>query len=109
MKKITLFIATLTLIAVSTQVNAQTQTIKEEIKKEIKLEDVNGVKTLTIETITNGKKSTEVYKGEEAEKKVKELEKSKAGVSKTIVIGKDGKQKMKIEKRVIIKEEIEMN
>src|SRR6218665_588650 len=66
----------------TTAVFAQTETKvekvekieKKEVKKEVKMEDVNGEKTLTIST-TNGKETkTEVYKGPDAEKKLNEME-----------------------------------
>ena len=47
---------------------------KKEVRKEVKMEDLNGEKTLTISTSENGKLTEEVYKGPEAEKKLKEME-----------------------------------
>lgn len=45
-----------------------------EIKKEVKVEEENGEMTLTILTTENGQVKEEVYKGEAAKKKLKELE-----------------------------------
>ena len=103
MKKITLTIAILALVAISNESFAQSH----EVRKEVNMEEENGVKTLTIKTTTNGNTSTEVYTGSEADAKIAELEKEKSGTTKTMVIGDDGKQHMKVEKRVVIKEEIE--
>lgn len=44
------------------------------IKKEVRMEDENGVKTLTITTTENGVKSEEIYTGEEAERMMLEME-----------------------------------
>ncbi len=51
------------------------------------------------------KKTTESYSGDEANAKIAELEKHKSGTTKTVTVGADGNQKIKIEKKVIIKEE----
>lgn len=48
--------------------------VKEEVRKEVKMEEVDGVKKLTIRTESNGKVEEEIYMGEEADKKLKELE-----------------------------------
>jgi hypothetical protein len=106
MKKITLSIALLAIVAISTESFAQTQK-SSSISKEVNLEDENGVKTLTIKTTTDGNTTTEVYTGAEADTKLAELDKEKSGTTKTVVIGDDGKQHLKVEKRVVIKEEIE--
>ncbi len=45
-----------------------------EVRKEVNYEEVNGEKVLTIVTIENGVTSTEVYKGAEAELKLKEIQ-----------------------------------
>ncbi len=104
MKKLILSIAAFALIAVSNQTIAQTEE-KREIRKEVKMEDDNGVKTLTISTTENGKTKTEIFKGADADKKMAELNKAKSGSTKTMVVGEDGKKHMKIEKRIVIKEE----
>lgn len=107
MKNITLCLTVFILIAVSSQVNAQTA-VKKEIKKEIKVEDKNGVQTLTIETTEDGKTTSEVYTGDEADKKIAEFKTQKTGTTKTMVIGDDGKQHLKVEKRIVISEKIEI-
>ena len=107
MKNITLCLTVFILIAVSSQVNAQ-KTVKKEIKKEVKVEDKNGIKTLTIETTEDGKTTSEVYTGDEADKKIEELKNQKTGTTKTMVIGDDGKQHLKVEKRIVIAEEIKV-
>jgi hypothetical protein len=51
--------------------------LKEEgnqVRKEVNYEEVNGEKVLTIVTTENGVTSTEVYKGAEAELKLKEIQ-----------------------------------
>jgi hypothetical protein len=50
------------------------KTIKKEIRKEIQMEDNDGVKTLTIITDDGGEITKEVFVGEEAEAKLAELE-----------------------------------
>jgi hypothetical protein len=47
--------------------------LKEE-KKEVKIEEIDGETTLTITTTIKGKESGEVFKGAEAEKRIKEME-----------------------------------
>ena len=102
MKKITVLLAVFAFVTVANQVSAQTS---KEVRKEVNLEEENGVKTLTITTTTDGNTSTEVYTGAEADAKVAEFEKQKSGTTKTMVMGSDRKQHMKVEKRVVIKEE----
>jgi hypothetical protein len=46
----------------------------KEVRKEVNYEEVNGEKILTIVTTENGVTSTEVYKGAEAELKLKEIQ-----------------------------------
>lgn len=53
---------------------AQTKTEVQEIRKEVEMREENGVKVLTIKTTANGLETEEVYKGEEAEKKLAELQ-----------------------------------
>jgi hypothetical protein len=45
-----------------------------EVRKEVNYEEVNGEKVLTIMTTENGVTTTEVYKGAEAELKLKEIQ-----------------------------------
>jgi len=47
---------------------------RKEVRKEVKLEEENGVKTLTITTKTGGVVTNEVYTGADADKKLKEME-----------------------------------
>ena len=101
MKKITLCIAAFALMAITTQVNAQTET-KKEIRKEVNVEEVNGEKVLTISTTENGNTKKEIFKGAEADKKMAELKQHKSGTTKTMVIGEDGKKHLKVEKKVVI-------
>jgi hypothetical protein len=58
----------------SAQVKSEKQVVKNEIKKEVSIEEENGVKTLTIRTSSNGTESVEVYKGQEAEQKIAEMD-----------------------------------
>lgn len=46
----------------------------EEIKEEIHLEEVEGIKKLTIKKTQNGETSEEIYFGEDADKKIAEIE-----------------------------------
>lgn len=78
---------------------------KKEIRKEVKVEEENGEKTLTIVTEENGKKTEEVYKGEKAEEKLAELMEAHGGMEEekkeTIEVKVeeiDGKKKVTIEK-----------
>jgi hypothetical protein len=73
----------------------QQEEINEE--KEVKMENVNGVKTLTIKTTSGEKSEEEIYTGEAAEKKMAELEsehKEDAVEVKMIMIG--GKKQLTI-------------
>ena len=99
MKKLSLSIVALALITFSNQAIAQTEE-KKEIRKEIKMEDEDGVITLTITTTENGDTKTEVFTGDDATKKMAELDKMKSGSTKTMFIGEDGKQHLKVEKRM---------
>lgn len=105
MKKVVLIITVLSLILISNEIPAQSATSRE-VKKEVNLEDVNGEKVLTIKTTEGTNTKTEVYKGAEADAKLAELEKEKSGTTKTMVMGNDGKKHLKVEKRVIVKEDI---
>ena len=106
MKKATLTIVVFSLFLIGNNVSAQTATAKE-VKKEINVKEVNGEKVLTINTTEGTNTKTEVYKGTEAEAKLAELDNEKSGTTKTMFIGKDGKKHLKVEKRVIVKEEME--
>lgn len=50
------------------------QEVKKEVRKEVKVQEVNGEKVLTIQSTENGKTTEEIYRGAEAEKKMAELE-----------------------------------
>lgn len=107
MKKITLGLTIFALIVITSQASAQTE-ITKEIRKEVTIEDKNGVKTLSIETTENGRSTSEIYTGAEADKKIAELEKQQSGTTKTMVIDDNGEQQLKIEKKIVIKEELEI-
>ena len=49
------------------------KSVKKEIRKEVRMEDNGGVKTLTIVTDDNGEITEEVFQGEAAEAKLAEL------------------------------------
>jgi hypothetical protein len=46
---------------------------KKEVRKEFRMEDNDGIKTLYVTTVEDGKVTEEVFKGDEAEAKLKEL------------------------------------
>jgi autotransporter adhesin len=106
MKKLLMIIAVSGLFAVNSDLNAQT-TKSKEVRKEVNVEEENGVKILTVKTTTDGNTQTEVYKGAEAEAKLAEFAGAKTGTTKTMVIGEDGKKHLKVEKKVVIREEKE--
>lgn len=54
--------------------NTTAQETKKEIKKEVKMTEINGEKVLTIQTSENGQVTEETYKGEAAEQKLNEAE-----------------------------------
>lgn len=86
MKKI-LTLAAMMSFALSTSIAfGQAQ---EELRKEVRLEDENGVKTLYITTTSNGTTVEEVYTGEQAEAKLAELmegRKGDEGVTKEVEV-----------------------
>jgi biopolymer transport protein ExbD len=104
MKKIALTLALFGLFSITNTITAQ-EKVKKDVKKEVNVEQVNGEKVLTIKTTEDGKTTTQVYKGEEANNKLEELSKHKSETTKTTVIGADGKEHTKTEKKVIIKKE----
>lgn len=99
---------------------------KTQIEKEVKVEEKNGEKVLTIETRTNGTVEKEVYRGAEADAKLAELEKeaeklqeeAKNDPNKKVIVKKatvesDGpktkvkskeKSKMEVQKEVSVEE-----
>ncbi len=48
--------------------------ILQEIKREVRVEEKNGLKTMTLITTSNGEVTEEVFTGEEAEKKLAEMD-----------------------------------
>lgn len=81
--------------------STQDSKTKNKVEKEIRVEEENGVKTVTIVTTTNGVKKEEIYTGEEAEMKLKELKsesksiKSEGGV-KVEMTEINGKKKLTV-------------
>lgn len=99
----------------SLSVNAQTEqkSEKKEIKKDIKIEENNGVKTMTITTVSDGKTTQEIYTGADVDLKLAEMEKdmklsSEPTVENTSqnveVIIEDGVKTVKTKKNVNGKE-----
>lgn len=80
------------------------QTVTKEVRKEVNVEEENGVKTLTIRTMENGTEKVEVYKGAEADKKLAELEAQHgkgSEVREEVTIEEvNGKQVVKVKKTV---------
>ncbi len=75
MKAKTIFVSAIGLLLVLNAACSQNDDKRStEIQKEVKVENVNGVKTLTITTIENGVKTKEAFTGEEADRKLAELE-----------------------------------
>lgn len=74
MKRSFLLLVAFTVLCFGQSIAQEKQVVKKEVRKEIKMEEENGVKTLTIRTSENGTESVEVYKGTEADKKMAELE-----------------------------------
>lgn len=84
----------------SNEVSAQAATSKE-VKKEVNVEENNGEKVVTIKTTENGKITTEVFKGEEADAKLAEMKNEKSGTKKTIKMDENGKKALLVEKKVV--------
>ncbi len=100
---------------VSLSIDAQTEqkTEKKEVKKDIKIEENNGVKTMTITSVSDGKTTQEIYTGADVDLKLAEMEKamtlSPAITSETTtenveVVVEDGVKTVKIKKNVNGKE-----
>jgi ribonucleotide reductase alpha subunit len=102
MKKLTVCIAAFALIALANQATAQNHVAKE-VSKTVNVEEENGVKTLTINTVEDGNSKTEVYTGAEADAKLAELEKEESGTTKIMEIDPDGEKRLKVEQKVIKK------
>ena len=97
MKKATTLISAIALLAIfSGTASAQSSATKMKVTKEVNVEEKNGEKVLTIATTENGKTTNEVYKGAEADAKLKELDAEKSGTTKTIVTEANGKKAMKV-------------
>jgi hypothetical protein len=75
MKTRSTLLATFVVCMLSGTSFAQEEVKKEmrSIKKEVRIEEENGVQTVTITTDENGVKTEEVFTGEEAEKKMAEM------------------------------------
>lgn len=71
-------------LAVSTACSGDHEKTSSKIQKEIEVEEVNGIKTVTISTIENGVETKEVFVGEEAERKLAELEGKKDVISEEV-------------------------
>lgn len=93
------------------------QVMKKElksIKKEVKMEEENGEKVLTIVTDENGQVTEEVYEGEAADQKMKEMNEAKEKSSeteKTVEVKMedvDGKKKLTLITKEKGKETIEV-
>ncbi len=82
MKAKTIFVSAIGLLLVLNTACSQNDDKRStEIQKEVKVENVNGVKTVTITTIENGVKTKEAFTGEEADRKLAELEGEKKSSS----------------------------
>lgn len=55
------------------ELNAEMPEAKEQVKQDIRLEMLNGKKTLTIRSTKDGVTTEEVFEGEKADQKMKEL------------------------------------
>ena len=61
------------LFLVLTAPTAMSQEKKKEVRKEFRMEDQNGIKTLYVTTTENGVTTEEVFKGDQADAKMKEF------------------------------------
>lgn len=105
MKKSILFISAITFLLMSGNSFAQeTKVVNNElnsIKKQVTLEEDNGVKTVTIRTNNNGDISEEVYTGEAADAKLAELESQKSTDDVEVKVEEvNGVLRMKIKRTV---------
>lgn len=71
MKTSLIIVALLSVVSVQAQVEEKKV---KEVRKEVRVEDENGVKTVEIITTENGQETKEVYTGAEADQKLAELE-----------------------------------
>ena len=67
------------------EVEQDGEDVKKEIRKEVRMEEEDGVKTLTISTDDNGVVTEEVYVGEEADAKLAELMPQMEKVSEEVI------------------------
>lgn len=104
MKRSFLLLVAFTALCFGQSIAQEKQVVKKEVRKEVKMEEENGVKTLTIRTSENGTEAVEVYKGEEADKKMAELEAQhgKANeVNEEVTVEEvNGKQVVRVKKTV---------
>lgn len=112
MKRIILFAAIFT-AAFSAGAQTEKTEAKKQVTKDIKIEENNGVKTMTITTVSDGKTTQEIYSGADVDLKLAEMEKSMklspATTSENTtenveVIVEDGVKTVKIKKNVNGKE-----
>lgn len=71
-------------LAVSAACSVDHEKTSSRIQKEIEVEEVNGRKRVTISTIENGVETKEEFVGEEAERKLAELEGKKDVISEEV-------------------------
>ena len=103
MKLIQIIICSFLLIGCAANLAAQTE--KKEIRKEVKLTEENGVKTLIIVTTENGKTHTQTFKGADADAEITRMQlPQKSGEKSTVKVYPDGRKEIRVEK-AIIKEE----
>ena len=77
MKKLTVIIAAFVFTIFANELFAQSKADtapQKEVTKTVSYNESKGVKLLTITSTVDGKTTTETFKGEEAEKKKKEIE-----------------------------------
>lgn len=111
MKSITTILTCLLITIVSGVSFSQVE--KKTIKKEVRMEVVNGKKVLTIESTIDGKVTTETFTGAEAEAKMGELQKNEKmnlkGEKKEVKVEKvDGKTTLTITTTSKGKESVEV-
>lgn len=111
MKSITTILTCLLITIVSGVSFSQVE--KKTIKKEVRMEVVNGKKVLTIESTIDGKVTTETFTGSEAEAKMGELQKNEKmnlkGEKKEVKVEKvDGKTTLTITTTSKGKESVEV-
>lgn len=111
MKSITTILTCLLITIVSGVSFSQVE--KKTIKKEVRMEVVNGKKVLTIESTIDGKVTTETFTGAEAEAKMGELQKNEKmnlkGEKKEVKVEKvDGKTTLTITTTIKGKESVEV-